>query len=132
MRTLAAFTLLSTFLCAQAATREADGTVVVSVPLLALNAKEMKDAPLQAQDFKVFEDGKEVKVTGLTAAPDEGITVGVLLDSSNSQNAQFQAVRSAVFHLVTTEVRDNKDKVEAGVFDVSQSCRMFPAKRRRR
>lgn len=64
---------------------------------------------LEKRDFTIFEDGKEQKITDFTRETDQPITIGLLVDVSESQERLIDTERRAA-HEFFTHVLRQKDE----------------------
>lgn len=69
------------------ATTSPAATQHVTLNLIALDHKDRAVTDLKLEEFKVLEDNVEQKITSLTLASSEPLTIGLFFDTSNSRRA---------------------------------------------
>ncbi len=78
---------------------------------------------LHKDDFSILEDGRPQTIRYFAAQPDLPLILGLMIDSSMSQQRVITPERSACFHFLDQVVRPNKDKVFLLQFDMSVAIR---------
>jgi VWFA-related protein len=78
---------------------------------------------LTKNDFALFEDGRPQTISYFTRQSDLPLTLGLLIDTSMSQERVLDAERSASFRFLDQILRDNKDHVFIVQFDVAVMTR---------
>jgi VWFA-related protein len=74
---------------------------------------------LQQDDFSIFEDGRPQTIRYFSAQSDLPLIVGLMIDSSMSQERVITPERSASFNFIDQVLRPNKDSVFLVQFDMS-------------
>jgi VWFA-related protein len=74
---------------------------------------------LTKSDFVLLEDGRPQTISYFTQQSDLPLTLGLLIDTSMSQEKVLDAERAASFRFLDQILRDNKDHVFIVQFDVS-------------
>ena len=72
---------------------------VVNVPVTVTDAAGRFITDLNRKDFRLWEDGKEVEVRYFTRDPKQALTVGFVLDLSNSARLYFKTYQEAIADL---------------------------------
>jgi VWFA-related protein len=78
---------------------------------------------LTKSDFVLLEDGRPQTISYFTQQSDLPLTLGLLVDTSMSQERVLDAERSASFRFLDQILRDNKDHVFIVQFDVAVMTR---------
>ncbi|HEY1949276.1 MAG TPA: VWA domain-containing protein [Bryobacteraceae bacterium] len=78
---------------------------------------------LTKNDFALLEDGRPQTISYFTRQSDLPLTLGLLIDTSMSQERVLDAERSASFRFLDQILRDNKDHVFIVQFDVAVMTR---------
>ncbi len=76
---------------------------------------------LQKENFALFEDGRPQEIRYFTQQSDLPLTLGLLVDTSMSQDKVLVAERSASFRFLERVLRENTDKVFLMQFDMKVS-----------
>lgn len=84
---------------------------VVNVPVTVTDSEDRFIADLDRKDFSVWEDGKQVEVRYFSRDPKQPVTVGFLLDASNTARLYFKTYQEAVTDLAFNLLPgDNQNK----------------------
>jgi len=96
---------------------------LVNVPVTALNKRGMPVIDLNMEDFKVFEDGVEQKITHFDRETRMPLRVGLLVETSNSARSRLQYEKEAADEFVYQVLRNGntKNEVFLQTFDASSS-----------
>ena len=96
---------------------------LVNVPLTALNKRGLPVIDLNQQDFQVFEDGVEQKITHFERETSTPLRVGLILDTSNSARRQLSYEKDAGSEFVFQVLRSGgtKNQVFLQTFDATSS-----------
>ncbi len=73
---------------------------------------------LHRDDFSILEDGRPQTIRYFTAQSDLPLTLGLMIDSSMSQERVITPERSACFHFLDQVLRPNQDKMFLVQFDM--------------
>jgi hypothetical protein len=87
------------------------GTTLVNVPFSVLDAKDKLVVDLKREDFRVFEDGKEMEIAFFSPITTIPLRIGMLMDTSNSVRLYFKAQQTAAIdfvHEILGPKRNNK------------------------
>ncbi len=109
--------------CLRAAQQPTFSTAVNVVSILA-NVTDKKGhiiRDLHKDDFSIFEDGRPQTIRYFTAQSDLPLIIGLMIDSSMSQENVITPERSACFHFLDQVLRPNKDKIFILQFDLGVS-----------
>ena len=74
---------------------------------------------LKKDDFAIFENGREQKIQYFAAETDLPLTIGLLVDTSMSQERVLNAERGASYRFFDQILRETKDKVFVWQFDMA-------------
>ncbi len=74
---------------------------------------------LHRDDFSILEDGRPQTIRYFTAQSDLPLILGLMIDSSMSQEQVITPERSACFHFLDQVLRPNQDKMFLVQFDMS-------------
>jgi LPXTG-site transpeptidase (sortase) family protein len=102
------------------AAQEPTFTTSVKVVSLLATVKDRKGElypDLQQTDFQIFEDGRPQTIKYFARQSDLPLTLGLLIDTSMSQEHVLDAERSACFRFLDQVLRPNQDKVFITQFD---------------
>jgi VWFA-related protein len=80
-------------------------------------------ASLSKEDFAISEDGRPQTIRYFARETDLPLTVGLMVDTSGSQQRVLDAERGASFRFLDQVVRENKDKVFIVQFDSAVQIR---------
>jgi VWFA-related protein len=96
---------------------------LVNVPLTALNKRGLPIIDLNPQDFHIFEDGVEQKITHFEREASTPLRVGLILDTSNSARRQLSYEKEAGSEFVFQVLRNGgtKNQVFLQTFDATSS-----------
>ena len=96
---------------------------LVTVPVNVLNKRGQPVIDLTMQDFQVFEDGVEQKITQFERETSTPLRVGIILDTSNSARRQLSYEKEAAseFAFVVLRSGGTKNQVFVQTFDASSS-----------
>jgi Ca-activated chloride channel homolog len=96
---------------------------LVNVPVTALNKRGMPVIDLNMEDFRVFEDGVEQKITHFDRETRMPLRVGLLVETSNSARSRLQYEKEAADEFVYQVLRNGntKNEVFLQTFDASSS-----------
>ena len=84
---------------------------VVNVPVTVTDQADRFVVDLEKKDFSLWEDGKLVNVRYFTSDPKLPVTVGFLLDASNTARLYFKVYQDALTDLAFTLLPgDNQNK----------------------
>lgn len=90
---------------------------VVNLLATVRNKKGQIIRDLAKDDFSVAENGRPQKIAYFSRESDLPLTLGLMVDTSMSQQRVLDAERSASFHFIDQVLRENKDKVFIMQFD---------------
>ncbi len=96
---------------------------LVNVPVNVLNKRGQPVIDLTMQDFQVFEDGVEQKITHFERETSTPLRIGIILDTSNSARRQLSYEKEAAseFAFVVLRSGGTKNQVFVQTFDASSS-----------
>ena len=96
---------------------------LVNVPLTALNKRGQPVIDLNQEDFQVFEDGVEQKITHFERETSTPLRVGLIIDTSNTARRQLTYEKDAASEFVFQVLRSGgtKNQVFLQTFDASSS-----------
>ena len=96
---------------------------LVNVPLTALNKRGQPVIDLNQEDFQVFEDGIQQKISHFERETSTPLRVGLILDTSNSARRQLSYEKEAASEFVFQVLRSGgtKNQVFLQTFDASSS-----------
>ncbi len=96
---------------------------LVNVPLTALNKQGMPVIDLNQDEFRVFEDGVEQKITHFERETSTPLRVGLILDTSNTARRQLSYEKDAGVEFVYQVLRNGgtKNQVFLQTFDATSS-----------
>jgi VWFA-related protein len=96
---------------------------LVNVPLTVLNKRGLPVIDLNPEDFQVFEDGVEQKITHFERETSTPLRVGLILDTSNTARRQLSYEKEAASEFVFQALRSGgtKNQVFLQTFDASSS-----------
>jgi VWFA-related protein len=96
---------------------------LVNVPFSALNKRGLPVIDLNQQDFQVFEDGVEQKITRFERETSTPLRIGLIMDTSNSARRQLQYEKDAATEFVYMVLRSGgtKNQIFVQTFDSSSS-----------
>ena len=83
---------------------------LVNVPLTALNKRGQPVIDFNQEDFQVFEDGVEQKITHFERETSTPLRVGLILDTSNSARRQLSYEKEAASEFVFQVLRSGGTK----------------------
>ena len=92
---------------------------VVSVLANVVDKKGHIISDLRRDDFTIFEDGRPQTIRYFTAQSDVPLILGLMIDSSMSQEQVITPERSACFHFLDQVLRPNKDQMFLIQFDMA-------------
>ncbi len=92
---------------------------VVSVLANVVDKRGHIISDLHRDDFTIFEDGRPQTIRYFTAQSDLPLILGLMIDSSMSQEQVITPERSACFHFLDQVLRPNKDKMFLVQFDMA-------------
>lgn len=95
-------------------------TTSIKVVNLLASVKDKKGGlkpDLEKADFQVFEDGRPQTLKYFTRQSELPLTIGLLIDTSMSQDRVLDAERAACFRFLDQVLRPNQDKVFIMQFD---------------
>ena len=93
------------------------GVKVVSLLASVKDKKGQLNPDLEQNDFHIFEDGRPQTIRYFARQTDLPLTLGLLIDTSMSQDRVLDAERSACFRFLDQVLRPNQDKVFITQFD---------------
>jgi VWFA-related protein len=99
------------------------GVKVVNILATVRNKAGELVASLSKEDFSLSEDGRPQTIRYFTRETDLPLTVGLMVDTSGSQQRVLDAERGASFRFLDQVVRENKDKVFIVQFDSAVQIR---------
>jgi len=96
---------------------------LVNVPVTALNKRGMPVIDLNMDDFQVFEDGVEQKITHFDRETRMPLRVGLLIETSNSARSRLSYEKEAADEFIYVVLRNGntKNQVYLQTFDASSS-----------
>jgi VWFA-related protein len=96
---------------------------LVNVPVTTFNKRGMPVIDLNMNDFRVFEDGVEQKITRFERETSTPLRVGLIVDTSNSARPKLQYEKEAASEFVFQVLRNGgtKNQVFLQTFDASSS-----------
>jgi VWFA-related protein len=96
---------------------------LVNVPVTVVNKRGLPVIDLNMEDFQVFEDGVEQKITHFERETNTPLRVGIVLDTSNSARRQLQYEKEAASEFAFQILRSGGTKNQAFLqsFDASSS-----------
>jgi VWFA-related protein len=86
---------------------------------------------LKQEDFALAEDGRPQQIKYFTRQSDLPLTIGLLVDTSMSQQKVLSAERAASFRFLDRVLRETMDKVFIVQFDMKVSIKKGPTASRR-
>jgi VWFA-related protein len=95
------------------------GVQVVNLLATVRDKKGVILRDLTRDDFKILEDGRPQKISYFTSETNLPLTIGLLVDTSVSQDRMIGAERAASFRFVDQVLRENKDHVFIMQFDLA-------------
>jgi VWFA-related protein len=99
------------------------GVKVVDLLATVRNAKGQIIANLTKDDFSLSEDGRSQTIRYFSQESDLPLTIGLLVDTSMSQERVLDAERTASFRFLDRVLRENKDQVFISQFDMGVRLR---------
>jgi VWFA-related protein len=78
---------------------------------------------LSQQDFTIFEDGRPQTIRYFAKQSDLPLVIGLMIDTSMSQQRAIDPERTACFHFLDQVLRENKDKMFLLQFDMTLNVR---------
>jgi VWFA-related protein len=96
---------------------------VVSVLASVWTKKNEIVRDLTKEDFLLFEDGRPQTIRYFSRESDLPLTVGLMIDTSMSQQRVLDSERSASFHFLDQVLRESKDKLFVMQFDMAVQLR---------
>jgi len=99
------------------------GVKVVNILATVRNKAGELVASLSKEDFAISEDGRPQTIRYFARESDLPLTVGLMVDTSGSQQRVLDAERGASFRFLDQVVRENKDKVFIVQFDSAVKIR---------
>ena len=96
---------------------------LVNVPVTALNKRGMPVIDLNMDDFQVFEDGVEQKITHFDRETRMPLRVGLLIETSNSARSRLSYEKEAADEFIYVVLRNGntKNQLYLQTFDASSS-----------
>ena len=96
---------------------------LVNVPVTAMNKRGQPVIDLNMEDFQVFEDGVEQKITHFDRETSTPLRIGLILDTSNTARRQLSYEKEAASEFVFLVLRNGgtKNQVFLQTFDASSS-----------
>ncbi len=85
---------------------------------------------LTKDDFSVLENGRPQTLRYFSRETDLPLTLGLLVDTSMSQQKVLESERTACFHFLDQVLRENKDQVFIMQFDMAVMLRQEPTSSR--
>jgi VWFA-related protein len=110
--------ILAALLPAQEATFTS-GIQVVNILATVRDKNDQFVRNLTKDDFSVLEDGRLQTVRYFSAETDLPLTIGLMIDTSLSQNKVLDAERGASFRFIDAVLRENEDHVFVMDFDMN-------------
>ena len=96
---------------------------VVSVLASVWTKKNEIVRDLTKEDFLLFENGRSQAIRYFSRESDLPLTVGLMIDTSMSQQRVLDSERSASFHFLDQVLRESKDKLFVMQFDMAVQLR---------
>jgi len=96
---------------------------VVSVLASVWTKKNEIVRDLTKEDFLLFENGRPQTIRYFSRESDLPLTVGLMIDTSMSQQRVLDSERSASFHFLDQVLRESKDKLFVMQFDMAVQLR---------
>ena len=99
---------------------------LVNVPVTVKNHRGQPVIDLNTNDFKIFEDGVEQKITHFERETSTPLRIGLILDTSNSARSRLSYEKEAAAEFVFQVLRNGgtKNQVFLQTFDASSSIIM--------
>jgi len=119
MRAICLFLALAACACAQETPTFSVGIDVVDVLANVMDKHGAIIRDLQQTDFNVFEDGRPQAIRYFTRQIDLPLTLGLLVDTSMSQERVLNAERAASFRFLDQVLREKKDQIFITQFDLA-------------
>jgi VWFA-related protein len=119
MRVLALILVIPAALFAQEAPTFSVGINVVNVLANVMDKHGAIIRDLQQSDFSILEDGRAQTVRYFARQTDLPLTLGLLVDTSMSQEHVLEPERTASFHFLDQVLREKKDQIFIVQFDVA-------------
>lgn len=96
---------------------------LVNVPVTVKNKRGQPVIDLNAQDFRVYEDGVEQPITHFERETSTPLRIGLIVDTSNTARSQLPYEKDAASELIYTELRngETKNEVFLQTFDATSS-----------
>jgi len=96
---------------------------LVNVPVMALNKRGLPVIDLNMEDFQVFEDGVEQKITHFDRETQTPLRIGLIMDTSNSARSRLTYEKEAASEFVYIILRNGntKNQMFLQTFDASSS-----------
>ena len=96
---------------------------LVNVPVTAVNKRGMPVIDLNMDDFRIYEDGVEQKITHFDRETRMPLRVGLIMETSNSARSRLQYEKEAADEFVYVVLRNGntKNQVFLQTFDASSS-----------
>jgi len=96
---------------------------LVNVPVTTFNKRGMPVIDLNMEDFQVFEDGVEQKITRFERETSTPLRVGLIVDTSNSARPKLSYEKEAASEFVFQVLRNGgtKNQIFLQTFDASSS-----------
>ncbi|MGD1104989.1 MAG: VWA domain-containing protein, partial [Terriglobia bacterium] len=96
---------------------------LVNVPVTALNKRGMPIIDLNLEDFQVFEDGVEQKITHFDRETRTPLRIGLILDASNGARSRLEYEKEAASEFAYMALRNGgtKNQMFLETFDASSS-----------
>jgi VWFA-related protein len=96
---------------------------LVNVPVTALNKRGMPVIDLNMEDFQVFEDGVEQKITHFDRETQMPLRVGLIMETSNSARSRLQYEKEAADEFIYVVLRNGntKNEIFLQTFDATSS-----------
>lgn len=122
----------ATFLRAQDDVIFKTGVKVVNLLAAVRTKKGEFVTDLTKDDFTVLENGKQQTIRYFSRETDLPLTLGLMVDTSMSQQRVLEQERSACFHFLDQVLRPDKDKVFIMQFDMAVMLRQELTESRRK
>jgi VWFA-related protein len=119
MRVLAVILAISAAAFAQEAPTFSAGVNVVNVLANVMDKRGAIIRDLQQSDFSILEDGRSQTIRYFARQTDLPLTLGLLVDTSMSQERVLDSERTASFHFLDQVLREKKDQIFIAQFDVA-------------
>ena len=106
----------------RAAAQEPTFSTEVKVVSVLVNVQDKKGhliSDLEKNDFVLFEQGRPQEIKYFARQSDLPLVLGLMIDTSVSQNRVMDQERTACFHFVDEVLRENKDKLFILQFDMT-------------